>query len=75
MNKTEIAASLREEVGHLEVSIQKLQARCERLKTFVLDLESEIAGPEAQKQRPVDDSKFRKVIDRVFGEKPKRAGR
>ena len=75
MNKTEIAETLRQEVGELEVSIKKLQARCERLKTFVLDLEAEIAGPEAQKQRPVDDSKFRKVIDRVFGEKPKRAGR
>jgi hypothetical protein len=75
MNKTEIAETLRQEVGELEVSIKKLQARCERLKTFVLDLEAEIAGPEAQKQRPVDDSKFRKVIDRVFGEKPKRARR
>ena len=75
MNKKEIAEILRKEVGELEVSIKKLQARCERLKTFVLDLETEIAGPEAQKQRPVDDSKFRKVIDRVFGEKPKRARR
>jgi hypothetical protein len=75
MNKTEIAETLRQEVGELEVSIIKLQARCERLKTFVLDLEAEIAGPEAQKQRPVGDSKFRKVIDRVFGEKPKRARR
>ena len=75
MNKKEIAEILRKEVGELEVSIKKLQARCERLKTFVLDLEAEIAGPEAQKQRPLDDSKFRKVIDRVFGEKPKRARR
>ena len=72
MNKTEIAASLREEVGHLEVSIQKLQARCDRLKTFVLDLEAEIAGPEDRDKIPVKDSKFRKVIDQVFGEKPKR---
>ena len=69
MNKTEIAAALRTEVGHLEVEIKKLQARCERLKTFVLDLEAEIAGPEVQK--PVPESQFRKVIDQVFGEKPK----
>jgi len=75
MNKIEIAASLREEVGHLEVSIQKLQARCERLKTFVLDLEAEIAGPEAQSKMPVEDSKFRKAIDKVFGEKQKQPGR
>lgn len=69
MNKTEIAASLRTEVGHLEVEIKKLQARCDRLKQFVLDLEVEIAGPDTPKTTP--DSKFRKVIDQVFGEKPK----
>jgi hypothetical protein len=72
MNKTEIAAALRKEVGELEVSIKKLQARCERLKTFVLDLEAEIAGPQPQS---VKDGKFRKIIDQVFGEKPKRPRR
>ncbi len=70
MNKQEIAATLRNEVGELEASIKKLQARCDRLKTFVLDLEAEIAGPVAK--NPVPDSKFRKAIDSVFGEKPKR---
>jgi len=70
MNKQEIAATLRTEVGELEVSIKKVQARCDRLKTLVLDLEAEIAGPIAQ--NPVPDSKFRKAIDKVFGEKPKR---
>jgi hypothetical protein len=75
MNKIEIAEALRQEVGELEVSIQKLQARCERLKRFVLNLEAEIAGPEVQNQIPVKDSKFRKVIDQVFGEKPKRPKR
>ena len=73
MNKTEIAASLRTEVGHLELEIKKLQTRCERLKTFVLDLEAEIAAPVAPKSE--EDSKFRKVIDQVFGEKPKRPKR
>lgn len=71
MDKTEIAAALRQEVGHLEVSIQKLQARCEKLKTFVLDLEAEIEGAKLQNPEPVADSKFRKAIDSVFGEKPK----
>ena len=70
MNKTEIAASLRQEVGELEVAIKKLQARCERLKTFVLDLEAEIEVAEGKPQAPAPDSKFRKVIDQVFGEKP-----
>ena len=73
MNKTEIAATLRKEVGELEVVIKKLQARCERMKTFVLDLEAEIAGPETHK--PATESPFRKVIDQVFGEKPKRPRR
>jgi hypothetical protein len=73
MNKHEIAASLRTEVGHLEAEIKKLQARCGRLKTFVLDLEAELAGLEVQK--PVPESQFRKVIDQVFGEKPKRPKR
>ncbi|HSY17424.1 MAG TPA: hypothetical protein VK815_03780 [Candidatus Acidoferrales bacterium] len=75
MNKTEIAAVLRQEVGELEVSIKKLQARCERLKLFVLDLEAEIAGPEVTKPGLVEDSRFRKAIDSVFGEKPKRPKR
>ena len=73
MNKQEIAEALRTEVGHLEVAIQKLHERCEKLKTFVLDLEAEIAVPDAQKAVP--DSQFRKVIDSVFGEKPRRPKR
>jgi hypothetical protein len=73
MNKKEIAESLRTEVGHLELEIKKLHARCERLKRFVLDLEDEIAGPVMEKTAP--DSQFRKVIDTVFGEKPKQPKR
>jgi hypothetical protein len=70
MNKSEIAAALRQEVGELEASIKKSQARCERLKRFVLDLEGEIEGPP---KPPGEDSKFRKIIDSVFAEKPKRS--
>jgi hypothetical protein len=73
MNKAEIAEALRQEVGELEVTIKKLQSRCERLKKFVLDLEDEIAGPRAKTPEP--DSKFRKMIDQVFGEEPKRPKR
>ena len=70
MNKAEIAATLRQEVGELEVLIKKLQTRLERSKRLVLDIEEEIAGPVTPK--PSDNSKFRKVIDQVFGEKPRR---
>jgi hypothetical protein len=69
MNKKEIAATLRTEVGELEVLVKKLQTRLERSKRLVLDLEEEIAGPPAP--TPLPDSKFRKVIDSVFGEESK----
>ncbi len=72
MNKQEIAETLRKEVGELEVLIKKLNARCDRLKTLVLDLEAEITGQDPRNQTPVPDSKFRKMIDKVFGEEPKR---
>lgn len=68
MNKAEIAELLRREVGELEVTIKKVQGRCDRLKRLVLDLEEELA-PTPKGPRP--DSKFRKVIDQVFGEKPR----
>ena len=73
MNKSEIAATLRQEVGELEVLIKKLQTRLDRSKRLVLDIEEEIAEPVTPK--PGDNSKFRKVIDQVFGEKPKRPRR
>jgi hypothetical protein len=75
MNKTEIAAALRQEVGELEVSINKLQARCEKLKRFVLDLEEEITPVVPDPMLMAEDSTFRKVVDTVFGEKPKRRKR
>jgi hypothetical protein len=73
MNKAEIAAAMRTEVGELEVLINKLKARLERSKRLVLDLEEELAGPVVT--QPETESQFRKVIDQVFGEKPKRPKR
>ena len=73
MNKEEIAETLRNEVGHLDVTIKKLQSRCDELKRFVLELEEEIHPTEPEKTVP--DSNFRKAIDSVFGEKPKRPKR
>lgn len=74
MNKKEIAEALRNHVAELDVSIKKVQTRCDQLKAFVLDLEAEIAGPTAT-AAPEKDTKFRKIIDSVFGEKPKRRRR
>jgi len=73
MNKQEIAELLRKEVGELEVSVKKIQARCDRLKRFVLDLEEEINPSSVQPPKSILDGKFREVIDKVFGEKPKRS--
>jgi hypothetical protein len=75
MNKKEIAVNLRTELGHLEAEIKKLQTRCDRLKSFVQNLEAEIAGPVAPPPKSILDGKFRTVIDSVFGEKPKRPKR
>lgn len=71
MKQQDIAEVLRKEVGELEVSIKKVQARCERLKRFVLDLEDEL-NPTGEAPKSILDGKFREVIDKVFGEKPKR---
>ena len=72
MNKKEIAETLRTEVGYLEVSIKKVQERCDRLKRLVLDLEEEIELAEGKAPKPAEPpTKFRKAIDAVFGEEPK----
>ena len=75
MNKQEIAEILRKEVGELEVCIKKTQARCDRLKRFVLDLEEEVNPTPSEEPKSILDGKFREVIDKVFGEKPKRPKR
>jgi len=73
MNKQDIAETLRTEVGALEDLIKKLKLRSDRLKRMLFELEEEIEGPAAAKQIKAlgPDSKFRKVIDTVFGETPK----
>ncbi len=73
MNKIEIAEKLRQEVGVLEQSILKVQAQCDRLKKFVLALEAELSsGQPEQGPGVLESPAFRKAIDRVFGEKPRR---
>ena len=72
MNKQEIAEILRKEVGELEVTIKKTQARCDRLKRFVIDLEDEINPTRHEAPKSILDGKFREMVDKVFGEKPKR---
>jgi hypothetical protein len=72
MKQQEIAEILRKEVGELEVSIKKVQARCDRLKRFVLNLEDELNPTRGEPPKSILDGKFREMVDKVFGEKPKR---
>jgi hypothetical protein len=73
MKQQEIAEFLRKEVGELEVCIKKTQARCDRLKRFVIALEDELNPSSGEQSKSIFDGKFREVIDKVFGEKPKRS--
>lgn len=75
MNKQEIAAGLRDEIGAMQASIKKVQDRCDRMKKFLYALEAEIEGEKPRKQGLVENTKFRKVIDSVFGEKPRQPKR
>ena len=72
MKQQEIAELLRKEIGELEVCIKKTQARCDRLKRFVIALEDELTPTSREEPKSILDGKFREVIDKVFGEKPKR---
>jgi hypothetical protein len=73
MKKEQIAETLRVEIGAMEDLIKKLKGRSDRLKKMLFELDEEIAGPAAQKEIKAlgADSKFRKTIDRFFGETPK----
>ncbi len=71
MKQQEITEVLRKEIGELEVCIKKTQARCDTLKEFVIALEDEL-NPTREEPKSILDGKFREVIDKVFGEKPKR---
>jgi hypothetical protein len=73
MKKQDIAETLRTEVGALEDLTRKLKVRSDRLKKMLFELEEEIEGSAASKQLKAlgPESKFQKVIDRVFGESPK----
>lgn len=73
MNAKEIAQRVRIEATELEALIKKLQFRLEHLKWLAESLEI-AADPKAGRQQPTppgSESKFRKLIDKVYGEKAK----
>jgi len=69
MNRKEIAKRVRIEADELDALVKKLQFRREHLTWLAEKLESDGASPVAQNQKPVPESKFRKLIDKVYGEK------
>ena len=74
MNKQEIAETLRNEVGELEVSIKKLQARCDRMKSLVLNWRRKSPARIRETKLPGPDSKFRKIIDQRLRRKTQAEG-
>jgi hypothetical protein len=75
MNKKEIAETLRTEIGAMEALLKKLKVRSDRLKKMLFDLEAEDTVQPLPIGKSILDGKFRKAIDSVFGEKPKRSER
>ena len=68
MSKKEIAERVRVEANELEALVKKLQYRSEHLKWLADTLESDCKPPDAQNQKPVPEGKFRKLINKVYGE-------
>ena len=69
MNKKEIAQRVRMEADELAALVKKLQFRAEHLRWLADALESDGKPPDARGREPVPESKFRKLIDKVYGEK------
>jgi len=68
MNKQELVYAIRKEVYELEQQIKKLKQRCDNLTALADDLE-EVKKKAAEQEPP---SQFRKIVDSIYGEKPKR---
>jgi hypothetical protein len=72
MNRKEIVERVRIEAKELEALVKKLQYRSEHLNWLADALESDGKPPPAPTDKLGAGSKFRKLIDKVYGEKPKR---
>ena len=70
MNRKELVYTIRNEAYEIEAAIKKLQQRSDNLKSLADDLEAATKPPEKETQPP---GKFRKIVDSIYGEKPKKA--
>lgn len=67
MNRKELAQTIRTEAKEIEALIKKLQYRCDHMKWLADQLEAFGKKPEDGKEVP--PSKFRKMVDKIYGEK------
>ena len=68
MNRKELVYAIRNEIYEMEKAMKKMHERCENLKTLADDLDAS-GQPGSPKAEPA--SKFRKLVDSIYGEKPK----
>jgi hypothetical protein len=68
MTRKEIAQRVRIEANELEALVKKLQYRSEHLRWLADSLESDGKPPAVQNEKPVPEGKFRKLINKVYGE-------
>lgn len=68
MNRKEIAERVRIEANELNALVKKLQFRSEHLNWLADALESDGKPPPAPNQKPGAEGKFRKLINKVYGE-------
>jgi len=68
MNRKEIAERVRIEANELAALVKKLQYSSEHLNWLADALESEGKPSAAPNQKPAPEGKFRKLINKVYGE-------
>lgn len=69
MKKEDLVLALRTEAWEIRELIKKMQKRLEKLDSLADDIESE---GKPKSQEPLPPSKFRKIVDSIYGEKPTR---
>ena len=72
MNKEELVLALRTEAWEIRELIKKMQKRSDKLSGLADDIESQ---GKTQPKNDVAPTKFRKIVDAIYGEKPARKPR
>jgi hypothetical protein len=70
MNRQELVEALRKEAWEIEALMKKMQTRRDRLHGLADDIESD--GKPRNPQGDAPPNKFRKFVNTLYGEKPKK---